>query len=212
MPGSASRSPRRLAARFPFPRPAPLPAGRGGDGVVLPLACLFGLIGPVEVSSCGRAVSISRSGSLPWYVRRADGNGADADNRMASVLVPLSSVLVPSSSRIRYRMMRCRYLFMSCPLPHALVLLNLSRRLALLFGEALRRAFVLSSIAPLPACSPRVLSPLFPPLCSSGGTTWQWASALFAIAIVMAMRRSFDCVLLGSLCFPSAYRPASRHG
>lgn len=33
MPGSASRSPRRLAARFPFPRPAPLPAGRGGRGV-----------------------------------------------------------------------------------------------------------------------------------------------------------------------------------
>lgn len=41
MLGSASRSPRRLAARFPFPRHAILPDGRGGDGVVLSLACLF---------------------------------------------------------------------------------------------------------------------------------------------------------------------------
>lgn len=43
MPGSAFRLPRRSAARprFPFPRPAILPDGRGGDGVMLPLACLF---------------------------------------------------------------------------------------------------------------------------------------------------------------------------
>lgn len=63
----ASRLPRRLAARprFPFPRHAILPDGRGGDDVMLPLACLFGLIGPVAVLSCGSAVSLSRSGSLP---------------------------------------------------------------------------------------------------------------------------------------------------
>lgn len=66
MPGSASRSPHRLAARFSFPRPAILPAGRGGDGVVLPFDCLpVRLIGTVAVFSCGRAVSLSRSGSLP---------------------------------------------------------------------------------------------------------------------------------------------------
>lgn len=38
--GSASRLPCRLAARFPFPRLASLPDGRGADGVVLSLACL----------------------------------------------------------------------------------------------------------------------------------------------------------------------------
>ena len=53
-------------SRFPFPRPAILPAGRGGNGVVLPLACLpVHLIGTVAVCSCGRAVSLSRLGSLP---------------------------------------------------------------------------------------------------------------------------------------------------
>lgn len=48
MSGSASRLSCRLAARSPFPRfPFPvsrsaiLPAKRGGDGVVLSLACLF---------------------------------------------------------------------------------------------------------------------------------------------------------------------------
>lgn len=46
--------------------------------------------------------------------------------------------------------------------------------------QAPRRAVVLSSIAPLPACLPRVLSLpclLVPSLCSSGGTAWRWASA-----------------------------------
>lgn len=41
MLGSASRLPHRLAVRSPFPRPAILSDGRGTDGVVLPLACLF---------------------------------------------------------------------------------------------------------------------------------------------------------------------------
>lgn len=70
----------------------------------------------------------------------------------------------------------------------------------LLLGEASRRAVVLSSIASLPACLPRVLSPLFPPLCSSGGTTWRWASAACDCnGRSDAMRMSCGCVFLGSL-------------
>lgn len=101
---------------------------------------------------------------------------------------------------------------MSCPLPHVLVMLNMFRRPALLFGEAPRRV-----IHP-PCCRPCLLaschlvlflpvSPRCSPFYSSGGTTWRWASALVAIADVMRM--SCGGWLIGSPCVPSAYRPAS---
>lgn len=67
MPGPASRSSRRSAVRHVsrFPRLAILPR-RTRSGWRDVVACLpVRLIGPVAVSSCGRAVSISRSGSLP---------------------------------------------------------------------------------------------------------------------------------------------------
>ena len=109
---------------------------------------------------------------------------------------------------------------MSCPLPHVLVLLNLSRRSALLPGEASRRAVVLSSIA-LSACLPHAI--LFSSAACPPRLSTRWAGRfgderrLLAIAMSMlmssdAMRISLGCVFLGSLCSPSVHRPASRHG
>ena len=57
--------------RSPLPRPAILPDGRGADGVVLPLACLFILSGLWRCLRAGVRFSISLSGSLLWCVRRA---------------------------------------------------------------------------------------------------------------------------------------------
>lgn len=54
---------------------------------------------------------------------------------------------------------------MSCPLPHVLVLLNLSRRPARLLGEAARRVVVIPSLA-LPSCLLRVLLSSARPLSS----------------------------------------------
>lgn len=91
---------------------------------------------------------------------------------------------------------------MSCPLLYVLVLLNLLRRPALLLGEASRRA--IRSPSPPSACLPRALSPLFPPLCSSGGTAWRWACVG-----CLRLRMSYGChtdVVLMSCGYGSAVR------
>lgn len=103
---------------------------------------------------------------------------------------------------------------MSFPLPYVLVLLNLSRRPAIPPGEAARRAVVRRSLSLLArlmsSCS---LLPI--PLLYSSGETLDDVRASDACdycgcADVMWM--SCGCVFLGSLCSPSAYRPAARHG
>lgn len=103
---------------------------------------------------------------------------------------------------------------MSFPLPYVLVLLNLSRRPALLPGKDPRRVIVSRRLSS--TCLPRVLSPFFCPPRLSTRLAGRFGDErrLLAIAMAMlmssdAMRISLGCVLLGSLCFPSAYRPAS---
>ena len=97
-------------------------------------------------------------------------------------------------------------------LPHVLVLFNLSRRPAILPSDALRRAVVLSSINLLPACLPRVFSPLFCPFRFSTRRARRFDDGHRLLAIAMAMLMSSDVVRLRVPRFayaPSAYRPAS---
>ena len=91
---------------------------------------------------------------------------------------------------------------MSFPLPHVLVLLNLSRRPVLLPGEAARRVVLLLSIVPLPACLPRAILSSVRPLSFRFSTCRAGRLAMCVrqlLVITDVMRMSFGCVFLGSI-------------
>lgn len=97
---------------------------------------------------------------------------------------------------------------MSCPLPHVPVLLNLSRRSALRFGEASRR--VIHPLAAVSACLPRVLLSSARPL-SSRLSTRQAERLAICVGSVCDCGGRADVVRRMAACSSVRLRPACVH-